>query len=1251
MIRKLLHNQKAVMAVVFLVLIALIWFVGPWLGLASSESRFAWIFGVMLLWVAILLVGKALSERAAGLLEKVLRQQGDDAVLAASPEKRAEVAALRTRLLDAIDVLKKSNIGKTRGKAALYELPWYMVIGHPSAGKSSAIVNSGLTFPLGDKGAAGIQGIGGTRNCDWFFSSEGVLLDTAGRYSTQREDRQEWLEFLKLLRHYRPKAPLNGIVVAISLPELSKYKTEEFTSYARQVRERINEVDDAFGVKLPVYLVLTKLDLLGGFSQFFMGLPEDERGRVWGATLSHEQAGDFDAARVVAQHFDLLYRGLLESGHAQLANNRGASGNAALFAFPIEFHGLKDGLCHFIKLLFEDDPYHTKPLLRGFYFSSALQEGMPRIAAGTRVSAQFDLSRAGFDASQVPSSHSYFLRDLFRQIIFEDQFLVGRQTRPQVGNARLVGIVAGLVGVASLVGVWTWSFIGNQKLEETAQGEMATALSLSRSASLADQLKGLSILQLRIEQLYGYRQNGHPWGLGFGLYRGGEVEKALRLQYFAGIRRLMLQPITVNLEKKLQSLDEAGMATGEQQPRPAKIAVAALAQKFPAGIGSKPRDAREALARLQQKDAGQSAGDGAAPASMDHSGGDQKHLEEAYNALKTYLMLHMRERLEVGHLSDQLPRYWRPWLESQTGNHPDPEVTRMAERTVAFFLTQLKEPDLPLIANRQDVVENARHVLRASLKHMSAKEQVYNELKARANTRYPAMTLARLLNNKDSDLFSASYAVPGCFTREAWDKYFRNAIAEASRGEVKGDDWVLASSLTTNLGQDGDALRNQAALEAMYRADYAVEWKKFLQGVAVKDFTGMQEAQAALGRLGDAQNSPLKAIVTRVAYETAWDNPSELAKRLESAKSSVLEKTQEFIQGGSGNTQDSAGRYGVVGSQFALLAGLVGTKEAPGPMLQQYLQLLAKLRMHLASIAASDEPGAGARQLMQQTLAGSGSELADALQLVDVSMLGSAGEETRNYLRPLLVRPLINSYAALIPPAENEINKAWTAQVYGPWSSLARKYPFADTGNEASVGEMGKFFKPGEGLLSKFVSQQIGALATLRGDVLVPRTWANLGIRFNPAFLSGAGKLLGASGVFQEGDGSKFELQPVPTPGISEIVLEIDGQIMRYRNGPQTWTTFAWPNPAGGQGARLQVVSNSGATTEVANYSGRMGLMRLLSLARTTDRSGQGGQLQWRGSGREDGGLIRFNFHPVSGSNPLALASLRRLALPASIVH
>ena len=37
------------------------------------------------------------------------------------------------------------------GKRYLYELPWYMIIGTPGAGKTSALLNSGLKFPMAEQ--------------------------------------------------------------------------------------------------------------------------------------------------------------------------------------------------------------------------------------------------------------------------------------------------------------------------------------------------------------------------------------------------------------------------------------------------------------------------------------------------------------------------------------------------------------------------------------------------------------------------------------------------------------------------------------------------------------------------------------------------------------------------------------------------------------------------------------------------------------------------------------------------------------------------------------------------------------------------------------------------------------------------------------------------------------------------------------------------------------------------------------------
>ncbi|QLI81292.1 type VI secretion system membrane subunit TssM [Chitinibacter fontanus] len=1243
-----LRNAKVTSAIGFLILIALIWFLGPWMGLESLESRFGWILGVMLLWVVTLLIGNVIASRAGSVIEKMLTKQADDAVIGASADKRAEVNLLRQRMLGAIDTLKTSQLGKARGNAALYELPWYMIIGHPAAGKSSAILQSGLTFPFSDK--SGIQGVGGTRNCDWFFSTEGVLLDTAGRYATQSEDRVEWLEFLKLLKRHRSKAPVNGILVTISLPELAQHQSEGFALYARQIRERIHEIEDVFGLQVPIYLIFTKLDLLGGFAQFFESMSDAERNGVWGSTLSAEQGSGFDASHVVAMQFDEMYRGLMQMGEEKLAEHRGNQNKPAFFAFPIEFHALKEAVSKFVKLLQEDDPYHARPLLRGFYFSSALQEGTPRIGAAARVSSQFDLSRSGFDARQAPASYSYFLRDLFRDVIFPDQHLVSRQTRPAGSRWRLAGMLAGLSALALCAGLWTWSYIGNQKLMASVSADRAAAQKLVATGQVYDKLQALGVLQKRIEELQSYRRNGHPWQIGMGLYQGKEIEVALRKEYFDGLQQVMLQPVKKNLEESLLQLAankpvEVIQPAATPAPTAAPVTTTVPVKPAPKKHAPKPKSnglpnvvisAAQVPQRATAAQANQPAAASPAPARLD----------QGYNALKTYLMLSDRSRMDEAHLTDQIPRYWRAWLEANKGNRSNEEMAAAAERLVAFYVSQIKEPDLPLIQNNGKTVSEAREVLRASLKRLSATERVYNEIKARANTRFAPLTVPRILANKNGDVIAGSQMVAGAFTREAWDQFVRASIEEASKGEVKSDDWVLASSSHDNLGKDGNYEKNKAELEALYRQEYAAEWRKFLQGVVIRDFNTIPTAGNGIAQLADTQNSPVKLILARAAFETAWDNPSELSRKIENAKQSMLEKTTEFIKGNSQPKTANVAELGEVGKQFAGLARLVQADSVGVAPINAYFEQLGKLKGKMNQIASSDQPGAQALPLVQATLNGSGSELADTLQMVDNTLLSQVSPETREMVRPMLVRPLIQTYATLLSPVEQDLNAAWQREVYGQWKTLSAKYPFSDSANEAPMADIAKFIKPDEGTVDKFTDKYLNGLVVQKGDTMTPRTWANLGIRFNPTFLVGVGRLNAlASSQMMDSANIKFELQPIPTPGISEIRLDIDGQELRYRNGPQPWQTFNWPGNGNTQGARIQVVAFNGASSVVSSQQGRMGWMRLIAQAQVEQQDADSAVLVWKNKNSADE-VIRFNFRVVSGVNPLQLSGLRKLSLP-----
>ena len=205
-----------------------------------------------------------------------------------------EAAALQEKLTTALTLLKRA-----RGTAGyLYEQPWYAIIGPPGAGKTTALLNSGLRFPLAaEMGMGAVAGVGGTRLCDWWFTEEAVLIDTAGRYTTQdldaAVDSAGWHAFLDLLKRTRSRLPLNGVIVAIALTEIGAATREERLAHAHAVRRRIKELEERLAARLPVYAIFTKADLVAGFTEFFDDLDREKRAQVWGATfpLAQREAG------------------------------------------------------------------------------------------------------------------------------------------------------------------------------------------------------------------------------------------------------------------------------------------------------------------------------------------------------------------------------------------------------------------------------------------------------------------------------------------------------------------------------------------------------------------------------------------------------------------------------------------------------------------------------------------------------------------------------------------------------------------------------------------------------------------------------------------------------------------------------------------------------------------------------------------------------------------------------------------------
>ncbi len=314
------------------------------------------------------------------MLNAISGSEADNAALS-----QREVAELKQRFDQAMAVLRKARFDdKTGGgRNYLYQLPWYMFIGAPGSGKTTALINSGLRFPLAESlGKDAVKGVGGTRNCDWWFTDEAVLLDTAGRYTTQTSNRDvdasAWQGFLGLLKKFRPQQPLNGAIVTLSASDLFVQSPEERAEYARSVRARIQELYATLGVRFPLYLVVTKTDLLAGFTEFYNDLGREARAQVWGMTFPYQEQGRrTDGDHEFEREFDLLVDRLNERLVTRMEEERDPQKRATIFTFPQQFAGLKGLVKNFLDDVFQSSAFAEEAMLRGVYFTSGTQEGTP----------------------------------------------------------------------------------------------------------------------------------------------------------------------------------------------------------------------------------------------------------------------------------------------------------------------------------------------------------------------------------------------------------------------------------------------------------------------------------------------------------------------------------------------------------------------------------------------------------------------------------------------------------------------------------------------------------------------------------------------------------------------------------------------------------------------------------------------------------------------------------------------------------
>ena len=426
---------------------------------------------------------------------------------------------LQDRWKTAITALRKSHL-KEYGNP-LYVLPWYMIIGESGSGKTTAIESARLSSPFAE--IRRTSGISGTRDCDWWFFEQAILLDTAGRYAIpvdQGRDSDEWQNFMKLLAKFRKKEPINGLVVTIAADKLTTAGPDELREDAHAIRRRIDELMRVLGAKFPVYALVTKCDLIQGMTTFCESLSDETHSQAMGM-INQELSTDVESFTTRA--IDSLTERLKDLRLLLFHESRSKATDPGLILFPEEFARLKTGLGTFMKETFQETPYQETPILRGLFFSSGKQEGSPY--------SHFLKELGMIDEREVlpGTNKGLFLHDFFSRIMPADRKLFA-PTQRMLAWERLtqnLGLTAWLAVTIALCGFLSFSFTKNLLIMREVSREVSKPVVLQNEL-IADVIGMDRFRQaiLRVEE-----QNDRWWIPRFGLSESMSVEHELKTKY------------------------------------------------------------------------------------------------------------------------------------------------------------------------------------------------------------------------------------------------------------------------------------------------------------------------------------------------------------------------------------------------------------------------------------------------------------------------------------------------------------------------------------------------------------------------------------------------------------------------------------------------------------------------------------------------------------------------------------------------
>ncbi|MFM0250235.1 type VI secretion system membrane subunit TssM [Paraburkholderia sediminicola] len=1129
---------------------ALIWHVGPLLTigdtrpLESEASRYVLIALVSLAW-CIRFASRA-HRRAddAGVPTRLRKRRARQQDGAASDGGSERIAELHARFRDALHLLRHASVHSGKFGAWLdkltgqyvYRLPWYLVVGSAGSGKTAALVNGGLELSMAEQAArAASRRIEPTRQCDWWFCNDAVLVDTPGHYleATDADARRgaEWGELLALLRKYRVRQPVNGVLLTVAIDELLALSESELAAYATRLRKPLQLMQAKLDVRVPIYLCLTRMDRVSGFSEYFSGLNRDGRAQVWGTTFAAgDAAADGITGRASVQAFDRLTQRLNEGLRDVLIADPDLDSRALAYLFPQQFASLKETLIDFCTTLFRTSRMETNLLARGIYFTSARQGGpvIDRVLAPIRQQLRI---AATSPAHATPGhSHGYFLKQLLHEAVFADAGFAGvsgvLQRRRLIAHTAAAALT-GVVLLALLTG-WTISYLNNRAYLDEVNAHVA-AFNQQANQPIASGRDAVAPLSPMLTALQNLPRSEHfdlgaaPWlRYGLGLYQGKRIGDAGEAIYRRALDEKLLPQAAARLETMLANAPD-------------------------------------------------------------------NDLEYSYNALKAYLMLHDATHYDAGFLAAWLILDIEKALPSNTTQEEraklEAHVTNLFEsRTVAspFALNASLVSNVRERLQHESLQQRAYHLLRRELLRTMHGEPISVAI---AGGPQAALIFKRISGKPLTDGINSLYTYRGY-----WD-IFNPRVTSATAKQQDEDPWVLGIHETPTI----DNARLVVEVKRAYFNDYVGVWDAYLNDLTLMDSKSLAQS-VQIARTLSAPDSPLKQFLRVAANETNLLHVGADAGTAERPSSSRLKKrigeARQSLAAMFSNAAPEAPHAGddkpeaMVDNHFEPLRRLVSSPEgvAGGAPLENNLHVVDELYSYLMSANAALSSGNPPPQTdVFNKLQADAGRLPMPLRSMfsDLSQTGSA--QVSGATR-----------ANIAQDAQGGIGRECRHMITGRYPftrGSTRDVALNDFSKLfASGGLMDSFFQ-------KNLASQIdvsNSRWTFRRDTAggVPVDARLVGSFQNADTIRTVffpGNATAPS--------LQIELTPLELdPGITQYTLDIDGQTIRYAHGPQIPATVKWPNAGGTNLVSLQISTQSG--TDSLQTQGPWALYRLLDKAR-----------------------------------------------------